>query len=468
MEIRLIIVVISSVIFSGCSQQKKVSVTSDAKAPLHLLKSDYSMPYGELDSSGIKTKTDIILDYLSLSTPVTLENRLTHKKIINVREIDTLSCISNGDFRIASYEWGVLYSGMLKMAEITGDSKYMDYVTERMKFLATIAPFFKKAAVNGKIADAQISRLLFPKALDDAGSMCAAMIRTAIAENEKELYRPYIENYMDFILNKQLRLSDGTFARNRPFINSVWLDDMYMGLPAIALYSVYTGKETYLDQSATDALLFSGKMFVKEKGLFRHGWIMDMQDHPAFFWGRANGWAILTLCDILDALPENHPKKPEILSLLKSHISGIASCQSGTGFWHQLLDRTDSYEETSATAIFTYCIAHAINKGWIDAEAYGPVAQLGWEAVSTKITAKGYVEGTCVGTGMGFDPAYYCHRPVSDRAAHGYGPVLLAGAEMIRLLQNMHPKMNDSAIQYYKKIQKTREPIFNENQLEKP
>jgi hypothetical protein len=74
----------------------------------------------------------------------------------------------------------------------------------------------------------------------------------------------------------------------------------------------------------------------------------------------------------------------------------------------------------------------------------------------------GEVEKTCVGTGMGFDPAYYCYRPVHKYAAHGYGPVLLAGGEMIRLLKNTYPKMNDSAVQFYLKKQNTDKPIFSE------
>lgn len=190
-------------------------------------------------------------------------------------------------------------------------------------------------------------------------------------------------------------------------------------------------------------------MWIPEKNLFRHGWVEAMAYHPSFFWGRANGWAVLTLCDVLDVLPQNHKARPEILELLQSHIVGLAALQSGDGFWHQLLDRNDSYLETSATAIFTYCIAHAINRGWVDAMAFGPVAQLGWEAVSTMINDQGQVEGTCVGTGMGFDPAYYYYRLVSVNAAHGYGPVLLAGAEMIELIGNRYPKINDTAIQYY-------------------
>ena len=82
--------------------------------------------------------------------------------------------------------------------------------------------------------------------------------------------------------------------------------------------------------------------------------------------------------------------------------------------------------------------------------AYGPAAILAWNAVSTKVNSQGQVEGTCVGTGMGFDPAFYYYRPVNVYAAHGYGPVLLAGAEIINLLRKNTYKLNDSAVQYAK------------------
>ena len=67
--------------------------------------------------------------------------------------------------------------------------------------------------------------------------------------------------------------------------------------------------------------------------------------------------------------------------------------------------------------------------------------------MNTKINPIGQVEGTCVGTGMAFDPAFYYYRPVNVFAAHGYGPVLLAGAEIIELLKNFTFEINDSAIQ---------------------
>jgi unsaturated rhamnogalacturonyl hydrolase len=63
------------------------------------------------------------------------------------------------------------------------------------------------------------------------------------------------------------------------------------------------------------------------------------------------------------------------------------------------------------------------------------------------VNSTGQVEGTCVGTGMAFDPAFYYYRPTNNFAAHGYGPVLLAGAEIINLLKNYSFIINDSSIQ---------------------
>ena len=132
-------------------------------------------------------------------------------------------------------------------------------------------------------------------------------------------------------------------------------------------------------------------------------------------------------------MPENEPNRSAILKLFQEHARGLAALQGHSGLWHQLLDRAESYEETSASAIFTFCFARGINRGWLDPRAYGPATLLGWNAVAKKINETGQVEGTCVGTGMGWEPMFYMYRPTHVLAAHGYGPVFLAGAEMIAL-----------------------------------
>lgn len=436
----------------------KKEQVNDSNTPLHLLQPEYKTPYGVVNADDVKSTLDRIINFLENATPTKIINKETKAEISDYSKIDKNAQLQRGQFRLASYEWGVTYSAMLLAAETTGDTRYSKYVADRFKFLSEVAPYFRKLQKEG-IEDPQMRQILHPEALDDAGAVCAAMIKAQLADIQFD-GKPLIDNYMDYIMNKEYRLVDGIFARNRPQHNTVWLDDMYMSIPAIANLGKYTGDTKYFDEAVKQILLFKNRMWLPEKKLFRHGWVESMDPHPAFHWARANGWAILTLTEVLDVLPESYRGRDEILKLYQEHIQGIAALQSGEGFWHQLLDKNDSYLETSATAIFTYCITRGINRGWLDALVYGPVATLGWHAVSTKVNEAGEVEGTCVGTGMGFDPAFYYYRPVHKYAAHGYGPVLLAGGEIIRLINSTHPKMNDSAVQFYIEEQKTDKPIF--------
>ena len=129
-----------------------------------------------------------------------------------------------------------------------------------------------------------------------------------------------------------------------------------MSVPALAQMGKLTGDTKYYDEAVKQVTQFSKRMFNQQKGLYMHGWVEGMTVHPEFHWARANGWGILTAVELLDVLPANHPGRPAILDLLKAHAKGLAAQQSGSGFWHQLLDRNDSYLETSATAIYVYCL----------------------------------------------------------------------------------------------------------------
>jgi rhamnogalacturonyl hydrolase YesR len=219
--------------------------------------------------------------------------------------------------------------------------------------------------------------------------------------------------------------------------NTVWVDDLYQGIPALAEMGKRTGERKYYDEASRQVLLFAGKLFDEDRQVCMHGWVEHMDPHPAFFWARANGWAIMAIVTLLDCLPEDHPDRNAVLALFRKYCHGLTTLQSGTGFWHQLLDRNDSFLETSATAMFTFALAQGINRGWLDIQVYGPAAILGWNAVRTKVNAAGQVEGTSAGTSIAFDAAFYYQRPVGT-GPHGYGSVLVAGAAIFKLLSE-HP-----------------------------
>lgn len=438
---------------------------NDSTTPLHLLKPDYVTPYGKLTQEDVKATVDRIFKYIDEATPAVVEN--PDGSIENSTDnLTDEAMLHQGTFRLTSYEWAVTYMALLKAAEIMESPEYKNYVTDRVGFLAHWAQAFREQALRTGEPDRQMRQVALPATLDDAGAMSCAFMQVAEADSTLGL-GDCIERYYAIVDSGTHRLADGTIARNRPHYNSVWLDDMFMALPAMAQRSIYTGDNRHLDAAADMAAAFISRMWMPDKKLFRHGYVEGHDVQPAMAWGRANGWAILTLTMLLDKMPVDHPRRALLMNTLKEHIAGLTERQGKNGYWHQLLDREDTYEETSATAIFTYCIAHAINEGWIDPVIYGPVAHLGWEAVSDKVNSTGEVEGVCVGTGMAFDPAFYSYRPVSTKAAHGYGPAIMAGAEMVRLLNNFYPTVNDAAVHYYSTDPEPTVPIFSLDSLGK-
>ena len=430
------------------AQQGSQPPKNDVNTPLHQLKPDYPVPYGIPKPDDALAALIRIHNYLNEATPTGFVNSKTGSSITDLTKIDENTTLKTGDFRIVSYEWGVTYAGMLLASETTGDARFRDYAEKRLQFIADAAPYFRRTAEEHADWGAKLPlrNLIAPRALDDIGAMCAAMIKAKRAGSRADL-QPLIENGIRYIMTKEFRLKDGTLARNRPQPNTIWLDDLFMSVPALAQMGKMTGEQKYFDEACKQVLSYARRMFNRGKGVFMHGWVEGMAEHPEFHWARANGWALMTEVELLEVLPENHPQRPQILELLRAHAKGLAALQSGSGFWHQLLDRSDSYLETSATAIYAYSLARAVNRGWIDPKAYAPMILLAWNAVTTKINARGQVEGTCVGTGMAFDPAFYYYRPTSPYAAHGYGPALLAGAEVFALLKNRKFEINDSSVQ---------------------
>lgn len=446
----------AGLLFAACSQNptaaqfvnQPAEEINDSNTPLHLMQPAYENPYGIPVESEVKEVMDRVLNYITDAMPAQVDDSLR---------------LVQGKFRLTSYECGVTYAAVLSAYSTTGDSAYLRFTDDRCRIVAELAPQVQEIFKQNPHHDPQMRRVLDPAALDDAGAMAAALIRLQMQGQQRDCYDPCIDRYVNYIMNKEYRLKDGTFARNRPHHNTVWLDDMYMAIPALAWYGNYKQDARYTNEAIRQLHLFKEKMWVPEVQLFRHGWVESMEPHPNFHWGRCNGWAILTMCEVLDNLPENHKDRAFVLDLLRQHIQGLCRLQDHTGLWHQLLDRNDTYLESSCTAIYAYCIAHAINQGWVDPLAYGAQVYLAWNALTNCVNEQGQVEKTCVGTGMGFDPAFYAYRPVHVMAAHGYGPLIWAGAEVIKMLHSTYPKMNDSAVQFYMAEQKTDRPIFSED-----
>lgn len=396
---------------------------------------EYRVPYELPTVDGIKDVLTRIRLYYESSSPQKIIDNQTNKEITDFSILNKYAQVSQGFSSEWSYTHGVMLSAFNYIDDVTGDKLFFADNTRFYNFVIGHLSYFRKNAAQFGVQSSGWPAIIYMGALDDCGSIGAAMIKTYLKDKNDD-YLELINTIADYISNKQFRMEDHTLARHRPQYASIWADDLYMSVPFLANMGVLTGDKKYFDDAVKQILQMADRLYNTQKELFDHGWNVISGDYdPRFYWGRANGWTLMAMAELLSVLPADYQGRDKILHLYRSLIRGITELQDGTGFWHNMLDKNDTYLETSCTAMFTFAIAKGINEGWIS-QVYGPVALTGWNAIKTRVLENGAVDGTCEGTTFAHDNSYYYNRGKSIYATHGYGPVLYAGVEMIRLLQN--------------------------------
>ena len=73
-------------------------------------------------------------------------------------------------------------------------------------------------------------------------------------------------------------------------------------------------------------------------------------------WGRGHGWAVLATTELLAAAAElglDTEVVAAVTSLYRRHARLLLGAQSeDTGLWHNIITDTDTFTETSASAMF--------------------------------------------------------------------------------------------------------------------
>ena len=348
----------------------------------------YPVPYVLPGIDSIKGAMHRIRTYYEGTSPQKLLDGPNGKEITNFSKPNKDATVSPGFSSEWTYTHGVVLSAFAYLTEVTGDQRFFANNEKFFAFEEKSLPYLRRnVAQFGKAGNGGWS-LLDIGALDDCGAIGASLIKTYLKDKNKS-HLETIKVIDEYISHKQFRLPDGTLARHRPQLVSVWTDDMYMSVPFLTNMAVLTGEKKYYDDAVRQVLQMADRLYVPQTGLFDHGWNANSDEYdPRFYWGRENGWALMSMAELLPVLPKDHPGREKILHLYRSMVRSLANLQDGTGFWYNLLDHNNSYTETSATAIFTYAIAKGINEGWIS-HVYGPVAITGWNAVNSRILANG-------------------------------------------------------------------------------
>jgi unsaturated rhamnogalacturonyl hydrolase len=360
-----------------------------------------------------------------------LEKKSTHiyKSVNDVSPDAKLSIASPyNDWR---YWNGLVNLAMLELSKTTNDTRFAEYAKQNISFVFDNYQHFKNQYQNENKWNYPFGQFFILEELDDCGAMGASVIEVYKKYPQKR-FKKYIDKAAEHIVTRQQRLKDGTLVRSFPEKWTIWADDLYMSISFLARYGELTENNIYFDDAAKQVINFHKYLFDENKGLMHHAWYSDIKKPSVAYWGRANGWAMLAQIDLLERLPINHPQRDTLIDIFHNHALGIAKYQSANGLWNQLLDKEDSYLETSCSAMFTYAIARAVNLGILESR-YGSIATAGWEGLVTKILPDGQIEGVCTGTIVYDNLKSYYERPTPLNDIHGIGVVILAGTEFSKL-----------------------------------
>lgn len=196
-----------------------------------------------------------------------------------------------------------------------------------------------------------------------------------------------------------------------------WIDDLYMvGMLQMQAYQV-TGNMKYADRAARQLAAYLPRL-QRENGLFFHS-----PDVP-IFWGRGNGWVAVAMAEVLSALPEDNERFGQLRMDYLKMMDSLLSLQSASGMWRQVIDYPESWEESSATAMFAYAMLLGLQNNLLPREPYLAAVEKAWEALLPLLDEDGNVSEVCIGTGKKNDLEYYLSRPRVAGDFHGQAPVL--------------------------------------------
>lgn len=328
-------------------------------------------------------------------------------------------------------DWHYSHGAMVwSMMALDGD-EYAAFTKKYIDFTLQQVPYFKYQYDSLFAWRGSYHRIFRRTMLDDTGSPVLPFAESYLKE-KSEAVKDLVMPIADYVSKKQVRLKDGTFCRPEPVEFTVWADDLFMGVPFLLQMAKITGDKSYDDDAAKQVLNFRKYLLEPKTGLYKHAWFDQSQQRSATYWGRANGWIAWATVELLAKLPKNHPAYKQVLKNFRQQMKTLIRYQDKSGMWHQVLDRPDSYEETSCTALFTLALARGVRESWLS-PSYKENAIKGWNAVKTKIDQQGIVHGICRGTDIGYDQQFYMDRKTIDNDPRGLGAVITAGIEISKL-----------------------------------
>ena len=400
-----------------------------------------------------RVKIESSLSAGAKAKPVDAESALAWSKGLADSELarKTLNYHSNGwdeyRKRATNFEYdvvGMQINALQELNKIAPDSRYTDALLSVPGSYIT-----PEGKINGYNPD------LFSIDRTKPGEMIILLEQ----RTKEKKYRIAVD-FLRANLKRHPRTSEGAFWHRITYPNQLWLDGVYMGIPFLTQYAAAyeTGATQHksFEEAVHEFVIARDHLREPKTGLYFHAWDESKKAEWADktngrapqYWSRGMGWYAMALVDVLDYLPASETKLRKTLIDIANEIAPdvLRYQDAATGTWWQITDRPGdigNYRESTASAMFTYFLAKAVNKGYLP-DSYRAATLKSYQGLINEfasVHADGRISmnGQCLVAGLGFGRDgsydYYMTEPITSNDAKGNTPFILAGLEVYKLLK---------------------------------
>jgi rhamnogalacturonyl hydrolase YesR len=323
------------------------------------------------------------------------------------------------------YTSALVHDGLLSLGTVVDNKDYSGFGMKYFQFVFDNQVYLDRIMEEGYIIEG-LERFGRFRGIWDNGAQAAALIKIYEHDPRPE-YLEYLEQVAEFFFQYDVKAENSTRRKN---IDKIYTQGVFM-----ARMGKLSGESKYFDYCVEKVLELDSLFYDPRTGLYDQMYYPEQKTTNRMKWLRGIGWSSMALVNILECLPENHPGYDEVLNIYRKQVAGISSFQAKSGLWKHLVDHPGSYEETSGSVYIVYAIARGVNDGYLD-PMFRDVAMAGWQGIVSKRQTNGDIAGSTPGVSSSTSPSYYLTYPTVNNGDHLFGPLFLAGAEMIKLLNS--------------------------------
>ena len=233
------------------------------------------------------------------------------------------------------------------------------------------------------------------------------------------------------------RTPDGAVVPHPPAME-VWVDVAYFTAPAMATLGRLAGDAGLMERALDQLIAHHRNLVDHNSGLCWHVAYVDKGTHSQCLWARGNSWWAIAAAQVIAALGPRAKEAPfkakvdTVSAGLARQLNAIVRLQDTSGLWRTVIDRPDSYLESSAAAGFALALGRAISRRseGLDLDRAAAAYDKAIAAICKQVDDNGDFVGVSQQTPPG-DFAFYNSIKLGT-ASFGSGVCMMALSEMIR------------------------------------